>query len=64
MFKSYYTKKKEDIKNKTENYLSSIDAIFADTKIVDHIELDEDIMSTSTIIKEPFKKWWKWWKCC
>ena len=61
MFKSYYKKKKEDIKNKTENYLSSIDAIFADTKIVDHIELDEDIMSTSTIIKEPFKKWWK---CC
>jgi len=61
MFKSFYTKQKEDIKNKTENYLSSIDAIFADTKIVDHIELDEDIMSTSTIIKEPFKKWWK---CC
>jgi hypothetical protein len=61
MFKSYYKKKKEDIKNKTEKYLNSIDAIFADTKIVDHIELDEDITSTSTIIKEPFKKWWK---CC
>jgi len=61
MFKSYYKKKKEDIKNKTENYLSSIDAIFADTKIVDHIELDDDIMTTSTIIKEPYKKWWK---CC
>ncbi len=61
MFKSYYKKKKEDIKNKTEKYLNSIDAIFADTKIVDHVELDEDITSTSTIIKEPFKKWWK---CC
>ena len=61
MFKSFYTKQKEDIKNKTENYLSSIDAIFADTKIVDHIELDEDNMSTSTIVKEPPRKWWK---CC
>ena len=60
MFKSYYKKKKEDMKNKTEKYLSSIDAIFADTKIVDHIELDDDIMTTSTIVKEPTK----WWKCC
>jgi len=61
MFKSFYTKQKEDIKNKTSKYLKSIDAIFADTKIVDHIELDEDNMSTSTIVKEPLKKWWK---CC
>ena len=26
-----------------------------------HIELDEDTMSTSTVMKEPKKKWWK---CC
>tara|TARA_Y100001958_G_C21186351_1_gene515342 strand:+ start:555 stop:740 length:186 start_codon:yes stop_codon:yes gene_type:complete len=61
MFKSFYIKKKEDVKNKTSKYLKSIDAIFADTKIVDHVELEDEIISNSVIVENIQKKWWK---CC
>ena len=61
MFKSFYKKQKEDLKNKTSKYLKSIDDIFADTKIVEHVELEDDIISNSVIVEQIQKKWWK---CC
>jgi hypothetical protein len=58
MFKPFY-KNKGDIKTRTTKYLQSIDAIFADTKIMEHTELEEEIQESTTVI---IKK--KWWKCC
>ena len=59
MFKSFYIKK-NNIQQTNSKYLQSIDAIFADTKIIEHDELKEDITSSTIIIQN--KK--KWWKCC
>jgi lipid II:glycine glycyltransferase (peptidoglycan interpeptide bridge formation enzyme) len=55
MFKPFY-KKKDEIKIHTTKYLQSIDEIFADTTILENIEIDTCEIDES--ILHIRKRWW------